>query len=236
MVAKCNPAYPNNVNRTLCQNPGHDVDHATMVPVTDLTTNEVYRNKYCFYCSKTETHTQLVPWMPAIANDQEIDPTHKTFLNELKAQHGNIIFYGPRYLSANKCDLYRPTYNISSCNVTGLWLVYNQTIETACESFTDPFNFTYKNYFCYLCNVAKHLPVEEWICKKSNNTSGHTSITPPFSAILDVSVLDRDTSKEALTCTRDQFPDYKFVSKFISLVVNLKLLCSALVGYSWFIQ
>ena len=198
-------------NKILCEQPGRDNALDSLIPVTGLTTNEVYRNKYCLYCNNIGVNAKTVSWKLKLSNDYEIDLSDVNFLDKLKAQGGNIIFKAPNYVSAVQCDPFLPLYEIASCNVTGLWSVYNKSIEKACNSYIDPFNHTYKNYFCYLCNIADHKPKEQWTCDIRNKTSGDINITPPFSAILDITVLDSEQNREPLTCKDDQFPDDKMV-------------------------
>ena len=214
MVSKCKLAYPFNENKTRCENPGHDVAVDSIIPVSDVIGKEVYRNKYCFYCNNIGKDIHLVPWKATVGNENPIDPKDEMFWKRLKAQRGNVLFEAPNFIPINTCYKYQPAFHISSCNVTGLWPVYNRSIEAACESFIDPFNHTYRNYFCYLCNVAENPSPGDWICTKGNTTSGNTVYTPPFAAILDITVLDTDydESKDLISCGRDQFPDYKKVN------------------------
>ena len=212
MVSKCKPTYPYNKNKTLCENPGHDIAVDSILPVSDLITEEVYRNRYCYHCNSDGSNGQLVPWIPTIENEQEIDLTDKHFWDKLKREGGNVIFEAPDFLPASTCDRFLPHYNISSCNVTGLWPMYNQSIEMACESYIDPFNYTFKNYFCYLCNIAEQHPIQQWKCLKSNLTGGDINLTPPFAAILDITVFGMGYNTEMETCGTNQFPDKKMVS------------------------
>ena len=218
MVSKCKPTYPSNENKTRCESPGHVIAVDSIIPVSDQVTKEVYRNRYCYHCNRDETHTQLFPWIATIENEQVIDSKDETFWDKLKREGGNVIFKAPEFLPVNACNRFLPNYNISSCNVTGLWQEYNQSIEMACESYIDPFNHTFKNYFCYLCNTAKQSPVEQWKCLKSNLTGGDINLTPPFAAILDITVFDIDNIKEMKACETDQFPDNKMVSISFKLV------------------
>ena len=216
MVSRCGLTYPDDANKTLCEQPGQDNALDSIIPVTDHTTKDVYRNKYCLYCNNIDVNAKTISWKLTISNDHEIDSSDVNFLDELKdqvkAQGGSIIFKPPIYVPAVLCDPFLPSYEISSCNLTGLWQVFNKSIDMACNSYIDPFNHTYKNYFCYLCNIDEQLSKEGWICKINNKTSGDINITPPFSAILDITVLDREQNRETLICKENQFPDDKMVS------------------------
>ena len=211
MVSKCNLVYPSNENKTRCESPGHDVAIDSIIPVTDSIGKETYRNKYCYFCNTVGTVHHLVPWLATVRSEKEINSTGKMFWDELKEQGGTVIFRPPNFIPVDTCHKYQPSFYISSCNVTGLWSEYNQSIEAACESFIDPFNNTYKNYFCYLCNIAEMLPTKEWVC---NRTGSQVNWMPPFTAILDISVVDTndEDDKDSITCGKNQFPDHKRVS------------------------
>ena len=218
MVSKCKPTNPSNENKTRCESPGHVIAVDSIIPVSDQVTKEVYRNRYCYHCNHYNsdgTSVQLFPWIATIENEHEIDSTDEMFWDNLKQEGGNIIFKAPNFLPANTCDQFLPHYNISSCNVTGLWPIYNRSIEIACKSYIDPFNHTFKNYFCYLCNIAEQNPVEHWECQKSNLTRGDMNLTPPFAAILDLTVLGLDYNDKMEPCETNQFPDNKLVSVIV---------------------
>ena len=183
----------------------------------------INRNIYCFYCNNIDVNIQLISWEASIANEKKIDETDVKFWDKLKAHGGNILFKPPSITPDVICDPFLPSFEISSCNVTGLWPVYDRSIENACASYFDPFNHTYKNYFCYVCNIAEPLPIEQWKCIESNRTSGNIDIIPPFSAILDITVLDSGINRVPISCNRNQFPDEKkvrlpitFINVFIS--------------------
>ena len=59
------------------------------------------------------------------------------------------------------CDPDRPTmknWTIGSCNQTGSWRSYDETIEIACHaSYEVPYRL-YKNVFCYMCNPPRYMP------------------------------------------------------------------------------
>ena len=104
------------------------------------------------------------------------------------------------------------SYSISSCNASGKWPVYNESLEWACAAFIDPFNSTYRNYFCYLCNSPTP-QTQQWNWTCSGMTSDIIGVSPPFQAILDVSeATGHQEVEQALTCSAVQFTDMKKVS------------------------
>ena len=130
-------------------------------------------------------------------------------LGEIRLAKGNIFFIPPAYIDSRICDPI-PPYEITSCNETGLWLEYDESIEKACESLLDPFNATYKNYFCYLCNVDFEMPQNMWVCPPLENV-WHTQ-EPEFSFMIDPALAVEDSIPDSLFCEDSQFPDKNLVS------------------------
>lgn len=121
----------------------------------------------------------------------------------------------PAYAEAQFCI--HPSYQISSCNVTGLWPVYNESIAQACRSFIDPFNFRYQNHFCYLCNTDSPLHPDQFDCTaKWNNRGLHKDFVPAFTALIDLEKdTDETTNDKQLNCNIEtQYKDEIKVGKF----------------------
>lgn len=209
MITKCDPSYSNHEERDMCENPWLHESPESFVPVTDLRSHVHYRNKYCFHCSGDGNEASLVSWALKIVNNESISIPNQNLLGELRNQRGNIFFLKPEYVDVHRCDA--QPYKISVCNETGQWKTYNRYIETACNSVLDPFNYTYKNYFCYLCNIEERLPEENWICR-FNRTEGGDTVNPPFFAILDVAAVKGEPTRNQLHCGVNQFKDEIMVS------------------------
>ena len=216
MVTKCRSTTTDDVNVAMCNNPGHGAAVESIVPVTDLTSMSHFKNRFCAYCNGVAKNSALVYWQSSIYNDRELLVTDKNLLSKLRQQHGNILFEPPKFITVKDCRV--PPYHISKCNVTGDWAIYDRATEDACNAFVDPFNFTYKNYFCYRCNTQPpYLPLVNLSCVKWS--SEIEDITPPFFAILDVSDPDEKTSEKTLSCdTTTQFADYKKVNLLFFLL------------------
>ena len=210
MIAKCDPNYPNMEIRDLCENPGLDGSPDSVVPVTDSRSHVHYRNKYCYYCNRVDKEASLIYWTLDIKNSEYIAIPNENLLLELKQQRGNIIFHQPKYVEVQSCDV--PRFQISTCNKTGLWKTYNKYIERACSSFLDPFNYTYRNYFCYLCNAGT-LPEDSWGCF-IESVGGDYNLNPPFLAILDIAAVKSELARDQLHCGPDQFKDEIMVRKY----------------------
>ena len=164
------------------------------------------RNKFCGLCNGKD-FTQFTSWKVEVAChdliDVQIDDSE--FLQTVTEQRCNVFYWPPTNIPTVECKM--PVYSISTCNETGYWLEYNETIDRACDSFLDPFNLTYKNYFCYLCN--KYETGETGTCKLTQDIQ---SVTPPFSALLGVGGVHGEESEEQLSCdVLKQFSDDKMV-------------------------
>ena len=205
MVAKCTIRTLNDITTVLCENPGHDGSVESIVPVCDPSSGVHYRNKYCAVCNGVPVGTILIKWKLKINNDRYLAFPDKYILTKLQELKGNIFFIAPEYLFVETCSW--PSYKIATCNETGLWSKYNGTIEEACHAFVDPFNLTYQNYFCYLCNSPVQLmPPTSWAC--STSTLNFIDLLPPFSVQLDVSAITGDQEDETLVCDSGQIADY----------------------------
>ena len=206
MVTKCKPSATDDVIVDLCNNPGDDASVDDVIPVTDLSSMISYRNIFCGYCNGVDKYAPLVRWQPHIYNDHYFRLPDKSLLSKLRQQSGNILFKQPAFVPVRLCDV--PPYRISKCNVTGKWSTYDEEVDRACVSFVDPFNSTYKNYFCYKCNSPA--PTMTPTSVACINTFISESL-PPFFAILDVPSTISEAQEEQLFCTLAQFPDLKKV-------------------------
>ena len=211
MVDICPFDVADSRNTELCENPGKEDLLETLIPVTDIGTNTVYRNKYCAYCSGLSDSSLLVEWKVEIHNDIYLNVPDDNLLQKIRDDMGNIFYKPPVFVMHDDCKI-GDSYSISACNVSGKWAVYNESLERACAAFIDPFNSTYQNFFCYLCNSPSP-PTHQsnWTC--SGRSSDITQVSPPFLAILDVSeATGYKEVEKALTCSADQFSDMKKVN------------------------
>ena len=220
MVAKCAEENLDDPNKRYCENPGVDGDIESIVPVTDFDREIHYRNMYCAFCNGQYDTLDFGKWKLEIHCHEVIPLTVVNLLATLKDKKCNIIFRLPDNLwFQNECTSW-PPYTISRCNETGLWPVYDEITESACDAFVDPFNFTYKNYFCYLCNMPDQDFLEDWRCRKEFGQIN--DVSPPFFAILDLEVFKKISEKAPeLNCdTEVTFEDLKLVRHSIQSVVK----------------
>ena len=153
MVTKC-PATINQFLVSLCENNPITGNVGDIIPVTDLVSNTHYKNIHCARCNGKGDTNIMATWSLKIHNDVFNKFPEKDLLAKIRSSKGNIFFVPPDYIMVDACFL--PPYTISRCNVSGLWSSYDEYIVQSCNLFIDPFNSTYKNSFCYLCNIPTY--------------------------------------------------------------------------------
>lgn len=214
MISNCIVLSVDPIIKRLCENPDQSKLLQDVIPVTD--TLKHYQNKHCYFCSGINNTLPLLRWN--IKTDCNFPLTYQTPLSMITGQC-NIVYEPPNFpQSPLPSPCLQVNYNISTCNVTGKWLIYNASVELACHSFVDPFNLTYQNYYCYLCNTDSPLPHEEWNCEeKWKQAPFSKDIVPDFTVLVDIKPEeneDKATALEELECdNQTQFVDYYKVRK-----------------------
>ena len=202
MIAKCHPGYTDMSIIRRCTNPGQDGSLDSVLPVTLVTTEEVFRNKFCVMCNNIELYYyNIIYWTLDIYADSFIKFPHNNLLDRIKVNRENIFFTPPKFVKSYK-PCFMPEYTINKCNETGLWNIYDKVIDLACNSFIDPYNYTYKNVFCFLCNRRKIEPsfVFETECKEEEYEEGK----PEFTASVSRDAVLGYASKEEVSCGTKQ--------------------------------
>ena len=111
------------------------------------------------------------------------------------------------YFEYQECQI-NSIYTIERCNQTGLWEKHNSFIEVACESsYIDAYNYTYKNFFCFLCNAEQSVIEEDWLSCGSEPSPNK----PGFSAVYDLKVITDGPNTDRLVCNAAQFADKEMV-------------------------
>ena len=208
MITKCHSEinYTNPIDNERCATVGPPGSFDTFVPVSYF--NVTYRNKYCAYCNGVRLTKELKAWNIQINCDSSISITDDNFYSTMEQKNCSIYFLKPDNELIQLCFA-EYQYSISSCNETGLWPSYDEFTDLGCRSFIDPFNRTYQNYFCYLCNTDKPTPSEKWFCKHS--VPPILDVTPPFIAIINLDAIKSDEN-DAMDCNIiNQFQDKKMV-------------------------
>ena len=208
-VTACDRENTNDNDRHLCETPGSDLDDLeAIVPVTEPVSDILYRNRYCAYCNNVNKSDQLIDWKLKINSNQHITFPRRDLLEELRKTRGNIMYIHPTsYIDGQECQI-NLRYTIETCNQTGLWEKHNSFIEVACESsYTDAYNYTYKNFFCFLCNAEQSVIEEDWLACGLEPSPND----PIFSAVYDLKVIINGPDTDRLVCNDTQFADEEMV-------------------------
>ena len=227
MIANCAADYYDEDVIENCRHEYEDFDFVkdipNFLPVTDLTKNSTYKNKHCANCNHA-LESNLVYWEAVVGIfDQEVNIQRLEDIQNLFKvdQASNVVFQIPNQLfwtpaadHIKLCDFY-----IDKCNVTGLWDVRNETLESLCVSYLSRYK-EYKNIHCYICNGFPESTIEQ-ICDGGSTTSGWRPKS--YISLLDFNDLEPDSraseglqdSGANISCEDDQQFDASTVSNFI---------------------
>ena len=207
MVSRCEEGwYPPEIIEK-CETPVFDSSLQSLIPVTDTTTDIIYRNVFCTQCNRVNS-ASLKSWQVKFGCNRDLRLPTEDLQAQMYRSSCAINFIKVENTTYHECDVF---YTISTCNETGHWQTYDELINQACNSLVDPFNFTYKNYFCFLCNSDILVPVIGSSCRP-RGAKQFEDFLPSFSAIVDIEILSRWDNDEILNCHEtEQFEDYKLV-------------------------
>ena len=210
MVTKCHRDFSDKSVIQLCTNPGLDGSVDSVLPVTLATTDELFRNKYCVLCNNIDLNVNILYWNLDIYADTFIKFPEKNILNRIRSNRENIFFIPPMFIQTSQpCKM--PEYTISKCNETGLWGQYDEHTELVCNSFIDPYNHTYKNVFCFICNRGFTDP-EFYRNATCNEKPMYDAQKPGFRAMVSRKSVLGYLSEEELSCGTRQYYDTTLVS------------------------
>ena len=207
MISRCEQGQFDSEIIEKCENPKFDTSFQSLIPVTDTVTGVIYKNTYCTQCNKVN-EAALKSWGFRIGCDEILHfPAKDMLVLEIYKANCTVNFVKVKYSESHDCE--KPSYSISTCNETGQWQHHDELINQACDSFVAPFDFTFKNYFCYLCNSRTHVPYTVSKCHVPRKKDIRDFL-PRFSVIVDI-----DTSGRwnlALSCDKtNQFQDKRLV-------------------------
>ena len=207
MITKCSGetnAYEPYYKRCTTVDTNDFLNSVTPVTVQNLT----FKNKFCAYCNGVSESEQMTYWDMEIGCDSSISPTDDDIYDQLVGRNCTLNFKTPDEVFAIPCSEQR--YSISVCNTTGRWPMYNHAVELACQSFVAPFNRTYQNYFCYVCNTDQPQAPEDWHCPALRGDDN--KFLPPFIALINIDAVQHWRKDNQLECNIvNQFQDKKKV-------------------------
>ena len=215
---KCSPELREEIDQLtidLCENPGLNYGIDSQVPVTGLE-DYSYRNMYCAQCNYDKDAHDYIFWDLYIQCANTITFNRENILHVLEENECDVYLKIPATVRTVQTCSALPEFTISTCNVTGLWTNYNRSIEVACNSFTDPFNQTFRNYFCYLCNVDTPLPRDQRACPWPTNLQ-QSGLEAPFAFTVTYDMITSLQPDVSLNChPKKQFKDLKKVNAFMN--------------------
>lgn len=214
MIKQCGSRYSvgddteRDVAKDKCEHSHKYNDIDTAIPVTDISSNITYHNRYCLECNNIPAINALV-WDAFLQcgtiEEAEVLQTLQGMhvIQELKdTETCNIIYQRPRGTTFRLPYCYIAT--VVECNVTGQWKVYDPFISAACHAYTAMY-YGYNNIFCYMCNVAA---VNNSVSITFRNNK---VVFPLFSVLLkykpDGEKADTSTKNETSECSRSQIYD-----------------------------
>ena len=207
MVTKCPSVTSTPVDYSeLCESSGVRSSLKAVTPV--LHHNITYKNIYCALCNGVSQEETFEYFDPELDCDRVIPLEGDNLTSAWNTANCSVYFRPPYGISLDVCLV--PQYSVSRCNETGKWRVYNRSLEMACKAFVDPFNITFMNYFCYLCNIDEPDEQSTWVC--STEKDDFVDIFPPFTAIINLNHAKQPLENRLLDCADEkQFPDTKMV-------------------------
>ena len=97
---------------------------------------------------------------------------------------------------------------VNTCKVSGLRRNFDATLKRACESFIDPYNHTYKNVFCYMCNQVNLTSLTNiYRTECQSRDLDRESRNFQFSATIDLDSVQNRNKPSILICDNDYIPD-----------------------------
>ena len=164
MVISCPAELQDAILLEKCMKGQNNENIADVIPVTSKLSGLTYVNKYCLFCNELEQQSTLSfeEWQIQIIDENaeyhHVPLLHPQSIRTLGYKHFfNVHFVRNNPSSMRKCN----RYDIISCNQTGFWENYDETIEMVCRDGEDlPIIHTvnynrmvFKNIACVHCNV-----------------------------------------------------------------------------------
>ena len=200
MVVNCPEEFKDKLISDKCTAGVHAASLLDMVPVTSKQSGLTYKNKYCLACNEKIQEDQIIEWRAEIVSygegrEHRFFPSPDFIVKELRQTmkaFGNVHFVPGNENFTRSCGT---AFDIVSCNETGLWEVYNQSMETLCsdgyplpviEKIDDHRSGTFKNIACLHCNTRRDLNIERLSCRYWERQRELELWTRQFSAALNL--------------------------------------------------
>ena len=190
MVRDCPDGFEDRLIIDKCNAGIDEVGLLDMIPVTSKLSGVAYKNKHCLMCNEKQQAEHMIEWrvefVSSGARREHIffpnpDAVVDTLIEKRK-MFNNIHFVPNNESMSRPCKL----YDITTCNQTGLWDVYDEFIETVClNGYQLPIiskinnqMFTFNNIGCLHCNTGMDLREERLSCSYwENRSKSYFSVT-----------------------------------------------------------
>ena len=213
MVAVCKETFQDSKIVAKCHDATEKTDISEMMPVTSRHTGLTYVNKFCLMCNEAGTldAAAIDVWDAKIIHYANVYRDRFVFnpnelidnLSGFRTGHGNIHFVPRSSNLVQQCE----TYDVSSCNQTGLWEIYDEMTENTCHhGHSLPIlhlSFSYrreslrfKNIACVHCNLGNTFKDISLFCRNSVNLDYNEYDSYSFSQILNIKDTNPDRKTE----------------------------------------
>ena len=204
--------------------------YESMIWVSETNTGRIYQNRFCAACHGIENyvywHVELTECPDAFNDGYTLD------IDMILKDCPRITLEAQDTIAetVKKYQCFRPEY--STCNKTGLWKVYNETIDNACLSFSMPYFKTghkhsgqipmiFNNVFCYICNFNNHFESIPKVCPDID-VLFERSRKMSFSILVDFkSYLNGEDASQKGSCEVNEIFDPYLVSSDFLICHNL---------------
>ena len=211
MVVNCPDEFKDKLTNDKCTVGMYAAELLDMIPVTSKQSRLTYKNKYCLACNEKIQEDQLIEWRAEIVSygvsrERIFFPSPDfivDILTETQFNNRNVHFVPGDGNLTKSCNT---VFDIVSCNQTGLWEVYDQSMETLClEGFQlpvidkiDQHRLIFKNIACLHCNTRRGLNEEKLNCVYFTRDRELTRLTRSFSVTLNLKISSSNNSNRSL--------------------------------------
>ena len=191
--------------------------------VSERQTGKIYQNQFCATCHGVDPNI-YVYWGVASDCPEAFNKDNTVDIDNILLKCPEIILEAPDEVkdTVSKYRCFPPDF--STCNETGLWNTYNESIDSACLSFSMPFFKqggksrkgvkVFRNVYCYMCNFNANLKSVPQDCPVVEELFSKSSWGPRFSILLDTNEYLKETAGEKDACRVDEIYDPYLVRTF----------------------
>ena len=222
MIASCPVSFVNGSTKSKCQAGFENTNIIDMIPVTSSITGITYVNKHCFLCNEDADESSLHFWQPAFAYQYNFyvskfyESPHSiiSVFQRKNAHNANIHFLPSVQTVTQECY----TFDIATCNQTGLWHVYDEQVKSLCDSSLslaiiysiNGDRKLFKNIACLHCNVDGN------VLKKQCGYLSKTVKRSEYSIRVNVESLVQNQENERKDDISESYLDHSTLTHFTS--------------------